>query len=161
MTDRLTSLLEPTVEGLGYALLGVERARGGSGQLVRLYIDAPHGIKVEDCERVSRQVSALLEAEQAIRGEYTLEVSSPGLERPLFTLAQHRPYVGRQVSLKLRRLLDGRRRVQGVLLEVGAESLTVAVDELRVDVPYREVERSRLVHDWSARTRPGGPDASQ
>lgn len=155
MADRLEALLEPTVAGLGYELLGIERSRAGGGQLLRLYIDSPRGIVVDDCERVSHQVTALLEAERAVRGEYTLEVSSPGIERPLFTLAQHQRYCGEQVVVRLRGLLDGRRRLQGRLVAVGEDSLTLLlVDGTEVAVPYREVDRSRLVADWTPPQRP-------
>ena len=149
MTDRLQTLIEPTVLGLGYELLGIERSRAGGGQLLRLYIDHDGGIKVADCERVSRQVGDLLEAEQAIRGEYTLEVSSPGLDRPLFTLAQHQRFVGEEVAVRLRTLFEGRRRVKGILRAVTAAELVIEVEGESVTVPFREVERSRLVPQWS------------
>ena len=150
MTVSIHSQLEPTVTGLGYELLGVERSRGGASQLLRLYIDHANGITVEDCERVSRQVSDLLDAEQLVRGEYTLEVSSPGLDRPLFTLEQHRRFIGEEVALRLRALVGGRRRVTGRLLAVGDETLVVDVEGESLEIPYREVERSRLVPDWTA-----------
>lgn len=154
MSDRLTALLEPTVRGLGYELLGIERGRGGGGQLLRLYIDHEQGISVEDCERVSRQVSDVLDVEGAISGEYTLEVSSPGIERPLFTLEQHRRFVGEQVAVRLRVPLEGRRRLRGVLQAVGEDSIVVDVDEGRFEVPYQTVERSRLAPDWAQAGRP-------
>ncbi len=150
MTVSIHSQLEPTVTGLGYELLGVERSRGGASQLLRLYIDHADGITVDDCERVSRQVSDLLDAEQLVRGEYTLEVSSPGLDRPLFTLEQHRRFIGEEVALRLRALVGGRRRVSGRLRAVGDETLTVEVEGESLEIPYREVERSRLVPDWTA-----------
>lgn len=150
MTVSIHSQLEPTVTGLGYELLGVERSRGGASQLLRLYIDHADGITVDDCERVSRQVSDLLDAEQLVRGEYTLEVSSPGLDRPLFTLEQHRRFIGEEVALRLRALIGGRRRVSGRLRAVGDETLTVEVEGESLEIPYREVERSRLVPDWTA-----------
>ncbi|MEQ8230356.1 MAG: ribosome maturation factor RimP [Gammaproteobacteria bacterium] len=148
MADRLQALLEPTITGLGYELLGIERARHGESQLLRLYIDQPEGITVEDCERVSRQVGDVLEAERALRDDYTLEVSSPGLDRPLFTLEQHRRFLGEQVQLRLRNLVDGRRRLVGRLREVNADALVLEVDGAGFTVPYDEVERSRLVPDW-------------
>ena len=150
MTDRLETQIEPTVAGLGYELLGIERSRGTGAQLLRLYIDHADGITVEDCERVSRQVSDVLDAEQLVQGEYTLEVSSPGLDRPLFTLEQHRRFIGEQVALRLRALVGGRRRVTGFLRAVAEESLVLEVEGETLEVPFREVERSRLVPDWTA-----------
>lgn len=162
MADRLQALLEPTIAGLGYELLGIERARHGESQLLRLYIDQPAGITVDDCERVSRQVGDVLEAEQAIRSEYTLEVSSPGIDRPLFTPEQHRRFLGEQIQLRLRNLVDGRRRVAGRLCEVAADGLVLEVDGARFEAPFDQIERSRLVPDWDragvGRTSPAVPE---
>ena len=150
MADALFDLLEPTVSGLGYELLGIERARDGVGQILRLYIDRSEGIVVDDCAVVSRQVGDLLDVEDAVRGEYTLEVSSPGVDRPLFTLAQHRRFVGEAVQLRLRNLVNGRRRIEGVLLEVQDDTLVVEVDGEPFEVPYAEVDRARLVTQFNA-----------
>lgn len=148
MADRLHALLEPTISGLGYELLGIDRARAGEAQLLRLYIDRPDGITLEDCERVSRQVSDVLEVEQAMRGEFTLEVSSPGVDRPLFTLDQHRQFLGAHVRLRLRNLVNGRRRVSGRLTEVSDDALVLDLDGAAFVVPFADVERSRLVPEW-------------
>lgn len=148
MADRLHALLEPTISGLGYELLGIDRARAGEAQLLRLYIDRPEGITLEDCERVSRQVSDVLEVEQAMRGEFTLEVSSPGVDRPLFTLDQHRRYLGEHVRLRLRNLVNGRRRVSGRLTEVTGDALILDLDGAAFVVPFSDVDRSRLIPAW-------------
>ena len=161
MTDRLHIQIEPTIAGLGYELLGIERGRANDAQLLRLFIDAPAGITVDDCERVSRQVSDLLDADQLIQGDYTLEVSSPGIERPLFTLAQHARFIGEQVLVRMRTPLDGRRRLKGALRAVHAESLLVEVEDTLVEIPFRDVERSKLAPAWPApknRGRTAAPD---
>ena len=150
MGDRLFDALDPTVRGLGYELLGIERGRSARGQLLRLYIDHNDGIDVEDCAKVSRQVGDLLDVDDLVRGEYTLEVSSPGIDRPLFTLAQHRQFIGESVQLKLRNLVNERRRVLGVLVAVGEDSLEVDLDGENFVVPYLEVESSRLASEWKA-----------
>jgi ribosome maturation factor RimP len=150
VTDRLQAEIGATVAGLGYELLGIERGLAQGAQLFRLYIDREQGIGVDDCERVSRQVEDMLEAEGLIRGEYTLEVSSPGLDRPLFTLEQHRRFVGAEIVLRLRLPRDGRRRLQGVLCEVGESSLTIELAGERIALGMSEIERSRLIPDWSA-----------
>ncbi|HCU89644.1 MAG TPA: ribosome maturation factor RimP [Gammaproteobacteria bacterium] len=142
--DELAELLTPTVKGLGYALLGVERQRTGSGSIVRLYIDCESGIAVEDCARVSRQVGDVLEAEQAVNGEYTLEVSSPGFDRPLFTQDQYRSHIGAEIKVSLRALVNGRRRLSGTLVDATDELVTVRVGGERFDVPYSLVENARL-----------------
>jgi len=150
VTDRLQAEIGATVAGLGYELLGIDRGRAQGAQLLRLYIDHERGIGVDDCERVSRQVEDMLDAGGLIRGEYTLEVSSPGLDRPLFTLEQHRRFVGAEIALRLRLPRDGRRRLQGVLCEVGESGLTIEAAGERIALGMSEIERSRLVPDWSA-----------
>ena len=147
--DGLTGLLTSAVEGLGYALLGVERQRSSTGSIVRLYIDSERGIAVEDCVAVSRQVSDLLDVEQAISGEYTLEVSSPGLDRPLFTPKQYLAYIGADVNVRLRALFNGRRRLSGRLVDATDEFVVIRVGEERFDVPYKLIERARLEPQWS------------
>ena len=143
------ALLEPTVAGLGYELLGIEHQRSSGFQLIRLFIDQEGGITLDDCEQVSRQVSDVLDVEGAVSGEYTLEVSSPGLDRPLFTLQQHTRFIGQIISLRLRALVDGRRRLRGELLDVTGDALVVLVDDTRFHVPFQSVERSKLIHDWT------------
>ena len=149
MTDRLQTQIEPTVTGLGYALLGIERGRASGTQLLRLYIDHAAGITVGDCERVSRQVGDVIDAEQLVRGEYTLEVSSPGIERPLFTLDQHHRFVGEQVSVRLRAPLGGRRRVKGFLRAITSDALVIEDAGGTFEIPFREVERSKLAPAWT------------
>ena len=146
--DALTGALAPTVEGLGYELLGVERQSSAGGTRVRLYIDSDDGIGVEDCEKVSRQVSDVLDVEQTIAGEYTLEVSSPGLDRPLFTPEQYRAQIGAEVKMRLRTLVNGRRNLSGKLVGATEDLVTINIGEEQIDVPYNVVERARLVPQW-------------
>lgn len=144
--ERMERLIGPTVEGLGYELVGVEFSTG-AGALLRIYIDRPEGIQVEDCERVSHQVSGVLDVEDAVAGRYTLEVSSPGMDRPLFTLAHFQRFVGERVKLRLDRpLLDGRRRISGRLqgIEEGATLVVLSEDGEELMVPFADVERARL-----------------
>jgi len=148
VTHTLAALLAPTVQGLGYELLGVEQLGTGGGRIVRLYIDAATGVGVEDCEKVSRQVSDVLDAEGAISGEYTLEVSSPGLDRPLFTAAHFMAHVGAEVKIRLSGLVDGRRRLTGRLLGATEDLVTIQIGEERIDVPYNIVEKAHLVPEW-------------
>ena len=109
----LKALLQPVVEALGCELWGLQLESGGKRKLLRIYIDREEGIAVEDCERVSRQSSAVLDVEDAISGEYVLEVSSPGMDRPLYELSQYERYIGEDVSLRLRFAYDGRRNFKG------------------------------------------------
>ncbi len=100
--SKLRELLQPVVEALGCELWGLELQSGGKRKLLRIYIDKEDGIGVEDCERVSRQSSSILDVEDAINGEYVLEVSSPGMDRPLYELAHYEKFKGENITLKLR-----------------------------------------------------------
>ena len=149
--DNLEQMLGPTIEGLGYELLGIERRRSDGALLLRLYIDSPEGIMLSDCERVSRQVGDVLDAEDAIAGTYTLEVSSPGMDRPLFTLEHYRKYLGAQVQTRLRGLVQGRRRLAGTLTAVEGEAVTIRCEDENYVVPLAMIERTRLVPEWPAK----------
>ncbi|MGI9228296.1 MAG: ribosome maturation factor RimP [Gammaproteobacteria bacterium] len=139
----LETLLQPVVAGLGYQLWGIEQA---DGQLIRIYIDAEQGITLADCEAVSRQVSAVLDVEGPVRGGYTLEVSSPGLDRPLFSAAQFRRYLGEKVSLKLRGKIAGRNKLSGYLEAVDDTAVTVRSDEEEVyEIPLDVVRKANLI----------------
>jgi ribosome maturation factor RimP len=147
LRDALVRLLQPVVEGLGYALWEVEYIPGRGSPLLRVYIDSPAGITVDDCERVSRAVSELLDLEDPLPGRYTLEVSSPGFERPLRTAAQFAPYVGEQVFVELAQSLEGRRRFKGPLVAAGAATIEVEVDGRRYALPLDGIRKAHLAPD--------------
>jgi len=140
MRERLLTLLEPVVAGLGYELIELEH----KGPLLRIYIDKPDGISVEDCARVSGQVEALLDAEQPIAGGYTLEVSSPGFDRPLRTEAHFRAQLGKRAKLELAIPLDGRRRFTGTLLGIEGDAVAIEVDGKTFSIPLRSLGSARL-----------------
>ncbi len=140
----LTELLQPVVEELGYSLWEIECSPGRGSGLVRLYLDAEAGITVEDCARVSRAVSDVLDAEDPIPGEYTLEVSSPGLERPLRTAEHFGRFVGETVFVELAQPQDGRRRFLGLLAAADATTIEVEVDGQRHVLPVSGIRRAHL-----------------
>jgi ribosome maturation factor RimP len=143
--DRLAALFEPVITSMGYELVGVlYRPSRGEG-LVRVYIDSQAGIGVDDCARVSYQVSGILDVEDPVPGHYRLEVSSPGINRPLFTLAQWQRYVGESVRVRLLGTWEGRRSLSGTL--IGVEADTVIIDDQagRYQVPFDRVDRANLV----------------
>ena len=142
--EKLTALLQPVVEGLGYVLWELECAPGRGSGFVRLYIDADAGITVDDCERVSRAVSEVLDVEDPITGQYTLEVSSPGLDRPLRTAAHFARFVGETVFVELAEPQDGRRRYSGSLKAAGAETIEVEVDGRRHVLPVAGIRKAHL-----------------
>jgi ribosome maturation factor RimP len=144
--EELAKLLEPTIEGLGYELSDLELKLGRRDGLLRLFIDRqPDGIGLEDCETVSRQVSALLDVEDPIPGHYRLEVSSPGLDRRLTKLAHYQRFVGAEVRVKLRFPLDGRRNYRGTLRAASEKDIEVEVDGQKHTLPMANIESARLV----------------
>jgi ribosome maturation factor RimP len=143
--DKLREMLAPTVEALGFELWGVEYLSQGRHSTLRLYIEAEAGVQVDDCARVSDQVGAVLDVEEPIGGEYTLEVSSPGMDRRLFTLDQCAAYSGEPVEVRLRRPFEGRRRVSGVLRGVEDGDIVVYADEHEYLLPFGDIEKARLI----------------
>lgn len=148
--QQLQALLQPAVEALGYELWGVEHLAQGRHSVLRVYIDAEAGISVDDCARVSHQLSGVLDVEDPISGEYTLEVSSPGLDRRLFRLEQAAAYVGELIEVRLRRPFEGRRNFRGMLRGVEGEDLVVLVDEHEYLLPFADVDKARLELQASA-----------
>jgi ribosome maturation factor RimP len=160
MTDKaneIAALLAPTVASLGLELLGAEYLPSPGGAMLRLYIDVPaaegdepRAVTIEDCEAVSREVSAQLDVEDPISSHYTLEVSSPGIDRPLFGAAQFARFVGESAKVTLRLPQDGRRRLQGGIARVDGENIAFNVDGNELVVRADNIEKARLVPDWAA-----------
>ena len=142
----LRSLLEPMVERLGYELVHITQG-GSKTRTLRMFIDAPGGITVDDCERVSRQASDVLDVEGMVEGEYTLEVSSPGLDRPLVKQEHFERVQGRDVSIRMQGLHLGRRKFRGSLLEVNSDAILVEVDGEPYELLYSEMQRANLVRE--------------
>jgi ribosome maturation factor RimP len=144
-TSTLSSLIEPSVTALGYDLVAVELTGDGSNTVLRVYIDLPGGITIDDCEAVSRQVSAVLDVEDPIRGEYTLEVSSPGLDRPLVKREDFEQYAGENVKIRMAEQVLGRRNFTGRLQGVEGNLVLVEVDNEIYELELGHIERARLV----------------
>lgn len=139
------SVIEPVVESLGFELVGVEYLVQGGDGLLRVYIDTENGIVVEDCSRVSHQLSGVLDVEDVIKGHYSLEVSSPGLDRPLFSLAHFERFVGSEVKLRLDAHQDGRRNFRGKIVGVEDGEIVLLIDGEEVCVPFLAIDRANLV----------------
>lgn len=144
-SEQLWKLLEPAVRGLGFELWGVEYQSGSIPVLLRLYIDHPDGITVDDCGAVSEQVGAVLDVEEAIRGDYTLEVSSPGIERPLFTEEQYRRYLDFDLKVRLSWPEHGRRNFRGRLVSVSEYGIEIEVDGVAYELPFGAIARARVL----------------
>ena len=140
---QLTQLLQPTVEAMG-VLWGIELISPGKRSTLRLYIETDAGISVDDCAAVSHQVSGVLDVEDPISSEYTLEVSSPGVDRLLFNPEHYSPYVGEMIDVRLRLPVEGRRRFKGILLAANNETVVVVVDDQEFELPLRSVDRARV-----------------
>ncbi|QDP01533.1 ribosome maturation factor RimP [Thalassotalea sp. PS06] len=143
--QKLTEMLRPSVEMTGMELLGIEYVSAGNHSVLRLYIDHENGITVDDCAEVSRQVSAVLDVEDPISTEYNLEVSSPGVDRPLFEKAHYEEVVGETVDVKLGMPLNGRRKFKGSLEAVEGDNLIVEVDGESYELPIANVAKANLI----------------
>ena len=146
-SDELRKVLEPTVERLGYELADLEVRLGSKGGLVRVTIDKPDGIDLEDCEKVSHAVSALLDVEDPMAGEYNLEVSSPGLDRKLTKIEHFQRFEGETVKITMRFPIEGRRRFRGRLLSSDDKNIVVEVDGESHSLPLATLDTARLVPD--------------
>ena len=144
LRGRLIALIEPVLAQLGYELVELEYAAGRTSAVVRIFIDQPAGISVDDCERVSRDVAALLDVDDPIPTAYTLEVSSPGFDRVLRTPGHFERFVGERIYVELRAPRAGRKRYTGILKTVSAAGIEMEVDKQTVEVPFGEIAKARL-----------------
>lgn len=147
-STKLEELLRPTIQSLGYELWAVELVSQGRHSLLRIYIDSAKGITVGDCELVSHHASGILDVEDPIRGQYRLEVSSPGLERPLIKMAHYQAYIGKRVQIRVRQPVEGRRKWIGELLQAQNDQLVFKADEHEWIIPFSQIEKGNLVAEF-------------
>ncbi|MCD8551467.1 MAG: ribosome maturation factor RimP [Shewanella xiamenensis] len=145
LESRLAEMLKVPVEALGFQLWGIEYVQAGKHSILRVFIDGENGINIEDCANTSRQVSAVLDVEDPISNEYNLEVSSPGLDRPLFTLAQYQALIGQEVKVKTRLPQFGQRKFHGTLLAVENGMMTLRTEKHEVDLMFDNIDKGNLV----------------
>ena len=143
--SELQKLLEPTIERLGYELTDLEARLSGKGGVLRLTIDSPDGIGLEDCEKVSYAASALLDVEDPVPGEYSLEVSSPGLDRKLTKVDHFQRFEGEILKVTMRFPINGRRRFRGTLVSSDDKNIVVEVDGEAYSLPLATIDEARLV----------------
>jgi ribosome maturation factor RimP len=162
--EDLIQLINPVVADLGLECLGIEYAPSRGNSLLRVYIDvADRPVTIDDCEAVSRELSAQLDVNDPIVGRYTLEVSSPGIDRPLFTPAQFARFIGETAKIALNLPVDGRKRLQGRIVSVDGEVITIDQDGTPMAVPHDNIQKAKLVPDYAAlglapeKPRPGAP----
>ena len=146
---QIGAMLEPGIRSMGYELVGVEYQGGGKGgALLRVYIDSERGISADDCQKVSYQVSGVLDVHDPIPGHYTLEVSSPGLDRPLFKASDFERFAGQLARLRLRLPVNGQRNFKGRLRGLRDGQVVIEQDGQETVLPYEQVELARLVPEY-------------
>jgi len=143
--DELRGLLEPAIERLGYELSDLEAKLGGGSGVIRVFIDQPEGVDLDDCEKVSLAVSALLDVEDPLAGRYNLEVSSPGLDRKLTKSEHFQRFSGEMVKVQMRFPIEGRKRFRGALVSSNDENIVVEVDGESHSLPIATIDTARLV----------------
>jgi ribosome maturation factor RimP len=150
ITDKIVTLIDPVVMDLGYELVGIEYISSGKHSVLRIYIDSDRGVGVDDCEVVSRQVSAIFDVEDPISSQYNLEVSSPGIDRPLFNLGHYQRFLGHEVKLRLVRPINGQRKFRGTIGSVSELNNTIEllteIDAVILDIDM--IEKANLVANF-------------
>lgn len=143
--EQLAELIAPVVEAMECELWGIEYLSQGRHSMVRLYIEKPDGVGLEDCEKVSRQVSSLLDVEDPITGHYTLEVSSPGMDRPLYTLNHFERFAGSEVAIKLNRTFEQRKKFSGTLKGIENDDVILQMGDEEYLLPIDWIEKANIV----------------
>jgi len=146
--EHLVNLIEPIVEGLGYECVGIEYNPHPKNGLLRVYIDMENGVLLEDCTKVSHQLSGMLDVEDPIVDNYQLEVSSPGTERPLFKVSQFKQFMGHRVTINVFKPIGNRRKLEGVIERVENDVITLQMGEQNIDIPFQAMSKARLVPDY-------------
>lgn len=147
-TEALMQMLEPAVNAVGMELWGIEFLSQGRHSILRVYIDSDNGVTIDNCEAVSHQVSGILDVEDPISGEYNLEVSSPGMDRPLFTYQQFSRYVGEQIKVRLQMAVNGMRNFTGKLVQAENDTLTFEVESQQLTVSINQIDKANLVPNF-------------
>ena len=155
MQEQLNALIDTTVTGLGYELWGYEYRVYGESALLRIFIDSDNGITVDDCGRVSLQLGAALDVDDLIPVAYMLEVSSPGVDRVLFTPEQYHRYVGEKLKIRTRMPVQARRNFVGKLVAAGEDNIAVQLPEGLFEIPYDVIDRGRLIFEMKATPKKG------
>ena len=143
----LNDLVGSVVTGMGYEFVGCELLSQNRSSVLRIYIDKEKGVTLDDCSRVSYQISAMLDVEDPIQGRYTLEVSSPGLDRPLFEIAHYQKFLGKQIKVRLHTPLNDRRNFVGTLLKVEGNDIHVLVDQNEVVLSFSSIDKAKVIAD--------------
>ncbi|MDC9729021.1 MAG: ribosome maturation factor RimP [Methyloprofundus sp.] len=147
--EHLLNLIEPVVEGLGYECVGIEYSSHPKNGFLRIFVDKEGGVQMEDCTKVSHQISGVLDVEDPIAGEYNLEVSSPGVDRPLFKIQQFERFIGQIVQVNLFKPVDGRRNIKGVIEKVEGDDVYLLQEGHTYKIAFQAMSKARLEPDYS------------
>lgn len=139
------AIVEPVVTSLGYELVGTEFMQQGRSGLLRVYIDIENGITLDDCQRVSHQLSGVLDVEDVIKSQYQLEVSSPGLDRPLFKMEHFERFIGHKAKMKLTAPLNGQRKFSGILRGVKDGNVILEIEDGEIALPLSAIDKANLI----------------
>ncbi len=143
--ELLHDMILPIVASLNCELWGLEYLTQGRYTTLRVFIDGPSGVSLEDCEKISRQISSVMDVEDPIDGEYTLEVSSPGMDRPLYKADHYARYLGETVNVRLRMARDGRRRFKGNIVAVENDDVRINVDGAEITLPIDAIDKANIM----------------
>ncbi|WP_305908450.1 ribosome maturation factor RimP [Methylomarinum sp. Ch1-1] len=146
--EHLVNLIEPVVEGLGYECVGIEYNPHPQHGLLRVYIDSANGIQLEDCTQVSHQLSGVLDVEDPIQGNYQLEVSSPGADRPFFKLSQFQQFLGSTITVNLFKPINKRRKITGLIKKVEGDVVVLQEGDQTYEIPFNAMSKARLVPEF-------------
>jgi ribosome maturation factor RimP len=144
----ITDIVKPVVEGLGYELVGIEFNPHPKHGLLRVYIDSNDGVLVDDCSKVSHQLSGVLDVEDPIPGNYQLEISSPGMDRPFFYIHQFEQYIGHMVVVSLYQGIGGRKKITGIIETVADDIITLRDADQLFEVPFNAMSKARLAPNY-------------
>jgi ribosome maturation factor RimP len=150
ITEKITDLIAPTLEDMGYELVGIEYVASGKHSILRVFIDTDNGIGIKDCEKASHQLSAIFDVEDPIVGQYNLEVSSPGIERPLFHISHYQQFLGNDIKLRMVRPINGQRKFKGSIGSVSELNHTIElITELSsITLDIDMIEKANLIADF-------------
>jgi ribosome maturation factor RimP len=146
--EHLVNLIEPIVEGLGYECVGIEYNSHPRHGLLRIYIDTSEGVLLEDCTKVSHQISGMLDVEDPISDNYELEVSSPGADRPFFKLSQFEQFIGDTVTVNLFKPINKQRKITGSIESVEGDVILLLQADQLIEIPFQAMSKVRLVPDY-------------
>ncbi len=146
--EHLVNLIEPIVEGLGFECVGIEYNPHPKNGLLRIYIDNEKGILLDDCTLVSHQLSGVLDVEDPIQGNYQLEVSSPGADRPFFKLSQFQQYIDSTITVNLFTPINNRRKITGLIKKIEGEIIFLQDGDQILEIPFKAMSKARLVPEF-------------